>query len=347
SAGLPSASADSSHEEPPIASQRRSPALSLATTEPPAAATVSPTVMTDTVELLDPAFGVARTPEVRGLAGGTGSTVALRRAAQDGRSGLPVAAAPAHLRAVASLVPPAGVDPGPAGLLAATAAADPLRGQPCATHAESTGADEGQADRRAGGHHRLDGAPDHRGDPGRATGCYGPCRPAPRPVQAQRGVHRQGAGRDLASGAPVRPATGLRSVSLSPSADRGVRRTAAGGTGEAAEPFAGQAVPAPASQMRSQGQRPELRRLWSVVQGAGDRSDGDRGDRRGDSPGDSGGDRRRCPPLSDGEALRQLARSLPPGLRKQQEPEEERPQKGEEPGGDRAPHGAPGSGPDG
>src|SRR5262249_30967784 len=51
SAGLPSASADSSHEEPPIASQRRSPALSLATTEPPAAPTVSPTVMTDTVEL--------------------------------------------------------------------------------------------------------------------------------------------------------------------------------------------------------------------------------------------------------------------------------------------------------
>src|SRR5215468_9662462 len=108
--------------------------------------------------LLDPAAGVARIPRVRGLAGGAGPTVALRRAAEDGRAGLPVATAPAHLRAVAPVVPPSGVDPGPARLLAATADADPLRGQPRATHAEGAGADECQADRGAGGHHRLDGA---------------------------------------------------------------------------------------------------------------------------------------------------------------------------------------------
>src|SRR5262245_27285861 len=69
-------------------------------------------------------------------AGGPWPTVALQGAAQDGHSGLPVTSAPAQLWLVASIVSPARVGPGTARLLAATADADPLLGQPCATRAE-------------------------------------------------------------------------------------------------------------------------------------------------------------------------------------------------------------------
>src|SRR5260370_10294217 len=97
--------------------------------------------------LLDPAVRVARSPRVRGLAGGAGSTVPLRSAAKDGRARLPVDPTAAQLRVAASVVPSARVDSGVARLLAATADAGTLSEEPRTAHREGVGADERQAER--------------------------------------------------------------------------------------------------------------------------------------------------------------------------------------------------------
>src|SRR5260370_6806022 len=87
--------------------------------------------------LLDPAVRVARSPRVRGLAGGAGSTVPLRSAAKDGRARLPVDPTAAQLRVAASVVPSARVDSGVTRLLPATAGSEPFAGYPLAPHSQN------------------------------------------------------------------------------------------------------------------------------------------------------------------------------------------------------------------
>src|SRR6516225_4833207 len=132
--------------------------------------------------LLDPALRVARSPWLRSMAGGTGPTGTLRRAAENGCARLPVDSTVAQLRLAATIVSSPRVDLGAAWLLAATADADPLCRQPCAAHAKGAGADERQADRGAGGHNRPDRAADHRGDLGGRTEPAATRHPSPPPV---------------------------------------------------------------------------------------------------------------------------------------------------------------------
>ena len=158
---------------------------------------------------------------------------------------------------------------------------------------------------------------DHRRHPGgraRPAGAGGAARPE---VQERRGEDRQGPGGDVAARAPVRPAAGLRAVPVPPPADRRLRRGDPGRTGQAARPRRRQDRRDQAAAVRTQAQRPVVRRLRPAVPGAGRGPDGGRGDRRGHGPGDPGGDRRGREPVPDGEALRQLAGGVPAAAREQ------------------------------